>query len=165
MRMRRICDRLVAFPGPVIAAMNGSAFGGGSEFSTAADIRLAAHDIKIAFNQRELAIIPAWGGAERLSRLIGPSKAMLLVGTGAVIDAAEAERLGLVDRVFPRAEFDEGWRSIARTLATGRARAVKRLVTQNPTNEEAALAFAELWVTQEHWDAADKLAERMSRGR
>lgn len=166
MRMRGICDRLVAFPGPVIAALNGSAFGGGSEFATAADIRIAAHDIKIAFNQRELAIIPAWGGAERLSGIVGPSKAMLLVGTGAALGAEEAERIGLVDRVFPRAEFDEGWRSIARTLATGRAHAIKRLVTQNPTNEEAALAFAELWVTQEHWDAADKMAERMmNRGR
>ena len=159
-RMRGICERLVAFPGPVIAALNGSAFGGGAEFATAADIRIAAHDIKIGFNQVALAIVPAWGGAERLGKLIGQSRALLLAGTGAVIDATEAERIGLVDRVLPRAEFDEGWRTIARSLATVQAREIKHLVTQSPTTDEATAAFARLWVAQEHWDAADRMMSR-----
>jgi enoyl-CoA hydratase len=162
LRMHGICDRLAAFPGPVIAALNGSAFGGGAEFATAADIRIAAHDVKIGFTQTALAIIPAWGGAERLAKLVGPGRALLLAGTGAVLEAAEAERVGLVDRVFDRAEFDEGWRSIARALATGQARAIKRLVTQSPTAEEATAAFARFWIAQEHWDAAEKV---MNRGR
>jgi enoyl-CoA hydratase/carnithine racemase len=162
LRMRGICERLVAFPGPVVAALNGSAFGGGAEFATAADIRIAAHDIKIAFNQTSLAIIPAWGGAERLAKLVGPGRALLLAGSGTVLDAAEAERVGLVDRVFFRADFDEGWRAVARSLATGQARAIKQLVTRNPTRDEAALAFARFWVAQEHWDAAERI---MNRGR
>ena len=70
-RMRTICDRLASFPAPVIAALNGHAFGGGAEVAVAADIRVAADDIKIAFNQVELEIMPAWGGAERLAALVG----------------------------------------------------------------------------------------------
>ena len=160
LRMRGICDRLAAFPGPTVAALNGSAYGGGAEFATAADIRLAAYDVKIAFNQTALAIIPAWGGAERLAKLVGPSKALLLAGTGAVIGAEEAERIGLVDRVFPRVDFDECWRAIARSLATGQARAIKRLVTENQTAEAATAAFAQFWIAQEHWDAAERVLSR-----
>ena len=110
-RMRTICDRIAGFPGPTIAALNGHALGGGAEFAVAADIRIAADDIKIGFNQVALKIMPAWGGAERLTKLIGRSKALLLAGTGSVLGAAEAERIGLIDRVLPRASFDEGWRT------------------------------------------------------
>src|SRR3954447_11118089 len=62
-RMRAICDRIAAFPAPVIAALNGHALGGGAEVSVAADIRISADDIKIGFNQVSLEIMPAWGGA------------------------------------------------------------------------------------------------------
>ena len=79
-RMRTICDQLASFPAPVIAALNGHAFGGGAEVAVAADIRVAADDIKIAFNQVELEIMPAWGGAERLAALVGKSRALLLGG-------------------------------------------------------------------------------------
>src|SRR6186997_606054 len=108
-RMRSICDRIAGFPGPVIAAMNGHALGGGAEVAVAADIRIAADDIKIGFNQVSLAIMPAWGGAERLAAIVGRGKALLLAGSGTVLGAAEAERVGLIDRVLPRATFDEGW--------------------------------------------------------
>jgi enoyl-CoA hydratase/carnithine racemase len=160
LRMHGICDRLVKFPGPVIAAMNGSAFGGGAEFATAADIRIAAHDIKIGFNQTALAIVPAWGGAERLAALVGAGRALLLAGTGRTLTAEDAERIGLVDQVLPRDEFDEGWRKIARSLATAQAREIKRLVTQHPSAEDAADAFARFWVAQEHWDAAERIMNR-----
>ena len=91
-RMRSICDRIAGFPTPTIAVLNGHALGGGAELAVAADIRLAADDIKIGFNQVSLAIMPAWGGAERLAALVGNSKALLLAGTGTVLGAAEAER-------------------------------------------------------------------------
>ncbi|WP_280389962.1 enoyl-CoA hydratase/isomerase family protein, partial [Nocardia wallacei] len=113
-RMRGVCDRLAAFPGPVVAALNGHALGGGAEVAVAADIRIAADDIKIGFNQVSLAIMPAWGGAERLAALVGRGRALLLAGSGVILDAAAAERAGLVDRVLPRAEFDRGWRAAAR---------------------------------------------------
>jgi enoyl-CoA hydratase len=158
-RMRTICDRIAGFPAPTVAALNGHALGGGAEFAVAADIRLAADDIKIGFNQVTLAIMPAWGGAERLTALVGYSKALLLAGTGTVLDAAEAERIGLVDRVLPRVSFDDDWRAIARSLATRPAGEVKRVMKGVPTTEAVA-AFARLWVSDEHWAAADKVMKR-----
>ncbi|MBO2447651.1 enoyl-CoA hydratase/isomerase family protein [Actinomadura barringtoniae] len=156
LRMRGVCDRLAAFPGPVIAALNGHALGGGAEVAVAADIRVAADDVRIGFTQVKLAIMPAWGGAERLGALVGPGRALLLAGSGAVLDAAEAERIGLVDRVLPRTGFEEGWRSLARSLATPAAREIKRVVGGSVPPREAAGAFARLWVADEHWAAAER---------
>ncbi|MEW1642839.1 MULTISPECIES: enoyl-CoA hydratase/isomerase family protein [unclassified Streptomyces] len=161
LRMRGICDRIAAFPGPVIAALNGHAFGGGAEVAMAADIRVAADDIRIGFNQVALAIMPAWGGAERLARLVGKGRALMLAGTGTVLDAAEAGRVGLLELVLPRAEFVEGWRTLARSLATDPAREIKRVMSGAVPEEEAARAFARLWVSDEHWQAAERV---MSRG-
>jgi enoyl-CoA hydratase/carnithine racemase len=162
LRMRALCDRISAFPGPVLAALNGHALGGGAEVAVAADIRIAADDIRVGFNQTALAIVPAWGGAERLARLVGPGRALLLAGTGRLLDAAEAERAGLVDLVLPRAVFERGWRGVARALATPQAQEVKKLTTRTRPPEEAAAAFARLWVSEEHWQAAEKV---MSRGK
>jgi enoyl-CoA hydratase len=158
-RMRSICDRIAGFPTPTVAALNGHALGGGAEFAVAADIRLAADDIRIGFNQVALEIMPAWGGAERLVALVGYSKALLLAGTGTVIEAAEAERIGLVDRVLPRASFADDWRAIARALANRPAGEIKR-VMKGATTTEAVAAFARLWVSDEHWAAADKVMKR-----
>jgi enoyl-CoA hydratase len=158
-RMRSICDRLASFPAPVIAALNGHALGGGAEVAVAADIRLAADDIKIGFNQVALEIMPAWGGAERLAAVVGKSRALLLAGTGAVLDAAEAERLGLIDRVLPRSSFEEDWRRVARALATRPAGEIKRVI-DGVSPEEAITAFARLWVDDAHWQAADRVMNR-----
>jgi len=158
-RMRSICDRIAAFGTPTVAALNGHALGGGAEFAVAADIRLAADDIRIGFNQVALEIMPAWGGAERLVALVGYSRALLLAGTGTVVDAAEAERIGLVDRILPRASFASDWRSLARALANRPAGEIKR-VMKGTTTTEAVTAFARLWVSDEHWAAADKVMKR-----
>ena len=158
-RMRSICDRIASFPAPVLAALNGHALGGGAEFAVAADIRLAADDIKIGFNQVALSIMPAWGGAERLVELVGYSRALLLAGTGRILAATDAERIGLIDQVIPRASFDEQWRLVARTLASTPAGEVKRVMRGVPTTEAVA-AFARLWVSDEHWAAADKVMKR-----
>lgn len=158
-RMRTICDRIAGFPGPVIAALNGHALGGGAEVAVAADIRIAADDIRIGFNQISLAIMPAWGGAERLGALVGRSQALLLAGTGRVLDAATAERVGLIDQVVPRATFADTWRETAQLLARRPAGEIKRVIN-GATTTEAVTAFARLWVSQEHWDAADKVMNK-----
>src|SRR5437588_2497779 len=127
-RVRRMLDRVAAFPVPVIAALNGHALGGGAEVAIAADIRIAADDIKIGFNQVSLGIMPAWGGAERLAQVVGRGRALLAIATGEVYDAEAAQRLGLVDLVVPRASFDKEWRTLAERIATtapGPSRAVK----------------------------------------
>lgn len=161
-RMRSICDQVASFPAPVIAALNGHAFGGGAEFAVAADIRVAADDIKIAFNQVELEIMPAWGGAERLAALVGKSRALLLAGTGTALTAAEAERIGLVDVVLPRSTFDSldaGWPSIARSLARHPANEIKRVIS-GVSADEAIASFARLWVADAHWRAAEQVMNR-----
>jgi enoyl-CoA hydratase len=155
-RMRTICDRLAEFPAPVIAALNGHAFGGGAEVAVAADIRIAVDDAKIAFNQVALAIMPAWGGAERLATLVGRGTALLLAGSGTPVDATEALRIGLVDRVVPRESFGASWRSLARSLASRPAAEIKRVIA-GATAEEAVASFTRLWVADEHWEAADKV--------
>lgn len=158
-RMRTICDRIAGFPGPVIAALNGHALGGGAEVAVAADIRIAADDIKIGFNQISLAIMPAWGGAERLGALVGHGQALLLAGTGRVLDAATAQRVGLIEQVVPRAEFADSWRETARLLARGPAGDIKRVIT-GTTTTDAVASFARLWASQEHWDAADRVMKK-----
>jgi enoyl-CoA hydratase len=158
-RMRSICDQLASFPAPVIAALNGHAFGGGAEVAVAVDIRVAADDIKIAFNQVELEIMPAWGGAERLAALVGKGRALLLAGTGTTLTAVEAERIGLVDLVLPRSSFDEGWRSVARSLARHPAAEIKRVIS-GVSPDEAIASFARLWVAEAHWRAAERVMNR-----
>jgi methylglutaconyl-CoA hydratase len=88
-------------PMPVIAALEGAAFGGGLELALAADLRLAGAEAKLGLVEASLAIIPGAGGTQRLPRLIGRSRAKELIFTARRIDAAEAGRLGLVDRVVP----------------------------------------------------------------
>ncbi|WP_395310756.1 enoyl-CoA hydratase/isomerase family protein [Mycobacterium sp. AMU20-3851] len=160
-RMRTICDRIAGFPGPVVAALNGHALGGGAEVAVSADIRIAADDIKIGFNQVSLAIMPAWGGAERLGALVGRSQALLLAGTGRILGAPEAHRLGLIDEVVARADFAEHWRATAQLLARTPGTAIKRVIN-GTTTTDAVAAFAGLWVSDEHWVAADKV---MNKGR
>ncbi|MGW3285852.1 enoyl-CoA hydratase/isomerase family protein [Streptomyces sp. NPDC001002] len=159
-RMRGICDRVADFPAPVVAALNGHALGGGAEVAVAADIRVAADDIRIGFNQVTLAIMPAWGGAERLAALVGRGRALMLAGSGMVLDADEARQLGLIDRVLPRPAFEEGWRALARSLASGPAGEVKRVVGGGGSADDAVRAFARLWAADAHWAAAERLTAR-----
>ena len=172
-RVRRLLDRVAAFPVPVIAALNGHALGGGAEVAVAADIRIAADDVKIGFNQVALGIMPAWGGAERLTQLVGRSRALLAVATGDVYDAPTAQRFGLVDVVVPRVTFDDEWRKLARRLAAsapGTTRAVKAVVgaaapSSHPELEaDATDAFARLWTGDAHWAAVEALSAKRRTG-
>ena len=107
--------------------------------------------------------MPAWGGAERLSALVGKGKALLLAGTGTILDAAEAQRFGLVDVVVPRASFDEEWRALAKKLAAPPVASIKGVVA-GASAEDAVGAFARLWVSDEHWAAADRVLNRARPG-
>jgi enoyl-CoA hydratase/carnithine racemase len=168
-RVRQLLDRVAGFPVPVIAALNGHALGGGAEVAIAADIRVAADDIKIGFNQVTLGIMPAWGGAERLAQAIGRSRALLAIATGELYDAASALRLGLVDVVVPRAGFDAEWRALARRMAStapGATRAVKSVISaaapsSHPELEAGATAaFARLWTAEAHWAAVEAMEQK-----
>jgi len=163
LRMRRLCDRISTFPAPVIAALNGHALGGGAEVAVAADIRVAADDIKIGFTQASLAIMPAWGGAERLAAVVGRAQALLLTTTGERVDTTEALRIGLIDRVYPRSGFGESWRALAERIVASPARPIKSVIARaaphhHPAHERsAAAAFAALWTSDAHWAAVADL--------
>ncbi|HVV75504.1 MAG TPA: enoyl-CoA hydratase/isomerase family protein [Mycobacteriales bacterium] len=162
--VRAVLDRLAGLPIPVIAALNGHALGGGAEVAVAADIRIAADDARIGFTQVTLGIMPAWGGVERLTGLVGRSRAMLAIMTGTQYDATEAAQMGLVDLVVPRAEFDQRWQALAQGLAatapgtTASVKAVVRSVApavHDHSRHEAVDLFARLWAAPEHWAAVD----------
>jgi enoyl-CoA hydratase/carnithine racemase len=111
---RAMMDRC---PQPIIAAINGFALGGGLELALACDIRIAAENATLGLTEINLAIIPGGGGTQRLPRLIGRGKALEMILTGARIPAAEALRLGLVERVVPTGEALKAATELARTIA------------------------------------------------
>src|SRR5262245_10475027 len=115
--MRGVLDRLATLPIPVVAAVNGDAYGGGAEVAVACDIRIAADDVRCAFNQVALGIMPAWGGIERVTALLGRGRALALMTTGRVLAADEALAQGLFDEVVPRDRFDARWREMAEQIA------------------------------------------------
>jgi enoyl-CoA hydratase len=94
-------DHINVIQKPVIAAVSGYCLGGGFEFALAADFIIAADTAKFALPEITLAIFPGVGATQRLTKLIGKSKAMEMILTGRMMDAGEAERLGIVARVVP----------------------------------------------------------------
>lgn len=90
---------------PVIAAINGFALGGGLELALACHFRFAVETAKLGLPEVGLGIIPGYGGTQRLPRIVGLGRALELITTGRVIDAAEAYRIGLVNAVFPAADL------------------------------------------------------------
>lgn len=113
----------------VIAAINGFALGGGCELAMACDIRLAADTARLGQPEINLGIIPGYGGTQRLARLVGRGMCKLLCLTGDPIDAAEALRIGLVDRVVPAAELLNEARALAKKLAA-KAPVARALIKQ-----------------------------------
>jgi enoyl-CoA hydratase len=102
---------------PVIAAVNGFALGGGCELAMACHIRFASDNARFGQPEINLGIIPGYGGTQRLPRLVGMAKATELILSGEMIDAQEAHRLGLVNRIYPHAELLEKTHEFATGLA------------------------------------------------
>ncbi len=107
-------------PKPTIAAVNGFALGGGCELAMACHIRIASDAAKFGQPEVKLGIVPGYGGTQRLPRLVGKGRALQLLLSAEMIDAAEAHRIGLVNRVVPGGEVLSAARALlAQILANG----------------------------------------------
>ena len=123
---------------PVIAAVNGYALGGGCELALACHIRIASDKAKFAQPEVMLGIIPGYGGTQRLTRLVGRGIAMEMILTGIQIDANEALRIGLVNKVVPHAELMPRALHMARVIASNGQVAVRMgLKAVNMTQESS----------------------------
>ncbi len=121
---------------PVIAAVNGYALGGGCELALACHIRIASEKAKFGQPEVNLGIIPGYGGTQRLARLIGKGKATELILTGDQVDAAEALRVGLVNKVVPHQELMKEAESMAEKIrAKGQIAVRLSLKALNATQE------------------------------
>ncbi|HEU4402222.1 MAG TPA: 3-hydroxyacyl-CoA dehydrogenase NAD-binding domain-containing protein, partial [Candidatus Polarisedimenticolia bacterium] len=124
----RLYDSLERLPFPVVAAINGTCLGGGTELALACHFRVAANDprTEIGLPEVRLGIIPGWGGTQRLPRLVGLGPALDLILTGRSLDARRALKIGLVDEVAPPEYLLEAAERLVRAAADGRRRARRR---------------------------------------
>lgn len=128
-RGQHVFFQIEGCPKPVIAAVNGFALGGGCELAMSCDIRIASDKAKFGQPEVNLGLIPGYGGTQRLARLVGLGKAKEIIFTGDMIDAQEALRIGLVDKVVPAAELLTQAKEMARKIAS-RAPVAVRLSKQ-----------------------------------
>ncbi len=168
--MSRALAQMTELPFPVIAAINGDAFGGGCEIITACDLRLAAAQARFGFAQVRQALTTGWGGAGRLVQQIGQSRALELLLTGRVLSAKEAQRIGLIHHIVPEGEN-------VLDAALVRAKALQQLPAQAlaaiktlvqaagwaPLPEIAQMEtqlFTNLWSKPDHQEALQAFLEK-----
>ena len=125
---QRVFSAIERFPKPVIAAINGFALGGGCELALACHIRIASDRAWLGLPEVTLGIIPGYGGTQRMARLLGKGKALELILTGDRIDADEAERIGLVNKVVPARQLMSVAEAMARRIASRGPLAVRAAI-------------------------------------
>jgi len=123
-----VLSRIESLGKVVIAAINGFALGGGCELALACHIRIASGNARLGLPEVTLGIIPGFGGTQRLARLIGKGKALELILSGEMVDAAEAARIGLVNRVVEAGRALDEAEALARTIASRGPVAVKMAI-------------------------------------
>jgi len=155
-------------PKPVVAAVTGYALGGGCELALCADIRIAADNATLGQPEILLGIIPGAGGTQRLSRLVGPSRAKDIIFTGRFVKADEALRIGLVDKVVPADQvYDEAlaWAAQFTNAATYAVRAAKESIDRglevdlDTGLEIERQQFAALFATQDRSAGMDSFVQ------
>jgi 2-(1,2-epoxy-1,2-dihydrophenyl)acetyl-CoA isomerase len=155
---RDIVTRIEALAIPVIAAVNGVAAGAGCNLALACDVRLASSDARFGETFIKIGLHPDWGGTHALPRLVGTAAALDLCWTGDLVAADDALRMGLVQRVFPAAEFEARWREYAARLAGSPAtsvRAIKRSIRASHARTLDQCLTAEATAQAACWASAD----------
>ncbi|MFZ5645838.1 MAG: enoyl-CoA hydratase/isomerase family protein [Bacillota bacterium] len=154
---------------PVIASINGPATGAGLDMALMCDLRIASDQAKFAESYIRMALVPGDGGAFLLPRLVGLPKALELLWTGDIIDAEEALRIGLVNRVVPAGQLEQATVEMARRLAQGpqlAIRMIKRLVYQGLKSDlrtaldTVSSHMAIITGTEDHKEAAKAFFEK-----
>ncbi len=168
--MRDALQRLTELPIPVIAAINGDAFGGGCEILTACDLRVAASHARFSFAQVKNALTTGWGGTARLVRLLGQSRALELLLTARLLTAVEAQQIGLVHRVVNEGEdWDTAvtaWANELCRLPGPTLAALKQLtyaaahLPLAETNRLETELFVHLWSHPDHLEAMAAFVEK-----
>jgi enoyl-CoA hydratase/3-hydroxyacyl-CoA dehydrogenase len=150
----------------VVAAINGFALGGGCELASWCDFRVASDKAKLGQPEANLGVIPGWGGTKILGKLVGKQKAKLLILTGETITAEEARQIGLVDKVYPAAEFmakvDEFVARLAASSPTVNA-AVKVLTNPNAKDDDLeaeSQEFSKLFSTKDFREGVSAFKEK-----
>jgi enoyl-CoA hydratase/carnithine racemase len=123
--IRGVVDGLVSLPVPLIAAINGKAYGGGAELAVRCDLRVMDPEAVISFSEVRLGLMPDWGGVAALARLVGPAKAADMILTAREVTAREALALGLITRISLRGTVLEEALELAKTIAGNGPRAVR----------------------------------------
>ena len=145
-----VMDTIETFPAPVVAAVNGYAFGGGCELALACDLRVASDNAVIGQPEIDLGIVPGWGGTQRLARIVGDAMARRMVFFGERLDAQDAHAFGLVGDVVAQNELDEFAHDMAQDLAAKprlAMQAAKEALNQvHETHQSAGLTYEQrLW--------------------
>ncbi len=139
LRGQAIFTKIEQFEKPVIAALNGTCLGGGLELAMCCHIRIAAEGARMGQPEVNLGIIPGFGGTQRLSRLVGRSKALELILTGDLLSASEARDLGLISQVLPPEELLRAAQGLARKIASKGQLAVRAALRAVTHGAELAL--------------------------
>jgi enoyl-CoA hydratase/carnithine racemase len=167
--MQGLTRALVEFEKPIIAAINGYATGGGLDIALACDIRFAAESAKMAETYVRMGLVPGGGGAYLLPRIVGTARALEMLWSADQISAAEAEKIGLVNHVYPDDELLPRTREFAKKVASAAplsVRLIKKLVRLGaekdlPTALElAAAGLAVVRKTEDHQEAVAAFKEK-----
>jgi enoyl-CoA hydratase len=154
---------------PSIAAINGLALGAGCELAISCSLRIASESARLGQPEVNLGIIPGWGGTSRLPRLIGRGRALHLVLRGEMIDAQEAWRIGLVDRVVPGAELISFVEGLAQDLLRKGPLALRAALKAVIGGEDLSLSqamtqesrlFGELWGSEDRREGLSAFLEK-----
>ncbi|MFH0872337.1 MAG: enoyl-CoA hydratase-related protein [bacterium] len=154
---------------PSIAAINGLALGAGCELAISCSLRIASESARLGQPEVNLGIIPGWGGTSRLPRLIGRGRALYLILRGEIIDAQEAWRIGLVDKVVPGAELISFVKGVAQDLLRKGPLALRAALKAVIGGEDLSLSqamaqesrlFGELWGSEDRREGLSAFLEK-----
>ena len=157
---RRVVRTIRRMPKPVIAALNGPAAGGGANLALACDLRIASERASIGQTFNRIGLHPDWGGTYAVPRLVGPARAAELFFLAEMVDAREAERIGLVNRVVPHERLMEEARSWAERLARKPAlplRMAKQAIQRSLASDLEEMLAYELEAQRACFESADAL--------